>query len=263
MEFFSFVPNHDRLFFTAVWRKAPNAVSTYLRRCCTVTPATLIFTVLAAISRQNLIKMKANKRYPIWKYSRTGHTSSRKQNIRIQKNDFVSPCRRLANMLPRRICARRPPRITKMLFKALKTIFSPFLSSWGCSKQAISLLESHVCNNVHSKRSKMSQKWWFFGGRGALLRACCAPENTKTLFKASKTIFLPFLSTWRWYNQAILVLEIQVCINIHSKWSKTRQTQNLEPSSPLRWTRKSFTFPLSNVVKVSNRSHALNFRFHD
>ena len=154
MEIFSFVPNHDRLFLTAIWRQAPNVVSPLLCRCCTITSATLIFTVLAAISRQNLIKMKANKRYPIWKYSRTGH--SRKQNIRIQKNDFVSPCRRLAKMLPRRICARRPPRITKMLFKALKTIFYPFLSSWGCSKQAISVLETHVCNNIHSKWSNIS-----------------------------------------------------------------------------------------------------------
>jgi hypothetical protein len=176
MEIFLFVLNHDRFFFTAVWRKAPNAVWTYLRCCCNITPATLIFTVLAAISRQNLIKMKANKRNTIWKYSRTGH--SRKQNIRIRKNDFMSPCRRLAKMSPRRICARQPPRITKMPFKALKTIFFPFLSSWGCSKQAISLLESHVCNNIHSKWSKMSQKWWFLA-RGASSRACCAPENTK------------------------------------------------------------------------------------
>ena len=84
MEFFCLSRITIYIFFTAVWRKAPNAVSTYLRCCCTITPATLNFTVLAAISRQNLIKMKANKRYPIWKYSRTGH--SRKQNIRIPTN---------------------------------------------------------------------------------------------------------------------------------------------------------------------------------
>ena len=30
---FSFVPNHDGFFFTAVWRKAPNGVSSYLHFC--------------------------------------------------------------------------------------------------------------------------------------------------------------------------------------------------------------------------------------
>ena len=52
------------------------------------------------------------------------------------------------------------------------------------------------------------------------------------LFKASKTIFLLFLSTWRWSNQAILVLEIQVCIDIHSNDQKRSKIEILSPHPP-------------------------------
>ena len=54
--------------------------------------------------------------------------------------------------------------------------------------------------------------------RGGLIEGTLPPENIKKmLFKASKTAFLLFLSTWRWFSKAILVLEIQICIHIHSK----------------------------------------------
>ena len=83
----------------------------------------------------------------------------------------MSPRRTLAKQHPRRRCARRLPRITKMSFKAFLKVFSFFLSSRRWSKEAISVLESHVCNNIHSNDQKRVKIDAFFA-RGAWSSAC-------------------------------------------------------------------------------------------
>jgi hypothetical protein len=60
MEIFLFVPNHNRFFYSHLKTGTKRGFSV----SALLPPAAPTFTVLAAVSTQNLIKMKTNKRIP-------------------------------------------------------------------------------------------------------------------------------------------------------------------------------------------------------
>ena len=73
----SFVTKHDRFLL----QSSEERNQAQFRRICIFAPRSTIFTVLAAVSCQNLVEIKANERISIWKCSRRAH--SRRQNIHI------------------------------------------------------------------------------------------------------------------------------------------------------------------------------------